>query len=75
MTKLLEKAITALNDLKTHPVTEQDAIACDILDMLADNKTLGDIQPGTPLAKLVDEARADIASGNVFDYDPATRPS
>ncbi len=75
MTTLLEKAITELKNL---PEGEQDRIARELLDVLASDRRwdalFADPRSESLLKSLADEARDDIARGDVFDFDPASRP-
>jgi hypothetical protein len=75
MNALLNKAIAAVSKL---PDADQEAIAREVLDRLeADarwDQLLADPRSESALSKLVAEARADIARGDVLDFDPATKP-
>jgi hypothetical protein len=75
MNALLDKVIAAMSRL---PEAEQEAIVRDVLERIdADarwDKLLNDPRsPGT-LSRLTQEARDDIARGDVSDHDPATKP-
>ena len=75
MNALLNKAIAAVSKL---PDADQEAIAREVLDRLeADARwdaLFADPRSRATLSKLAAEVRADIARGDVLDYDPATRP-
>lgn len=75
MNALLNKAIAAVSKL---PDAEQEAIAREMLDRLeADAKwdaLFADPRSKAALSRMAAEARADIARGDVLDYDPATKP-
>jgi hypothetical protein len=75
MNALLNKAIAAVSKL---PDAEQEAIAREMLDRLeADARwdtLFADPRSKTALSRMAAEARADIARGDVLDYDPATKP-
>jgi len=72
MTELLEKAIKAASRLSQE---QQDAIASEILARIeADARwdaALADPRSDRLLKQLADEARADIARGDVLDTDPS----
>ena len=74
MTRLLEKAVAALENL---PAPEQDAIARELLDRIeADERwerLLDDPRSSGTLARLAGEARTDIAAGDIQDGDPSVR--
>lgn len=74
MNALLDKAIKAVTKLSPE---QQEAIARDILDRIeADaqwDAALADPRSRDLLKRLADEARDDIARGDVLDGDPATR--
>ena len=76
MTVLLDKAIKVLRQL---PPEEQDALAREVLDRIADDQRwdalLSDARSGPLLDRLVREAREDIAAGKVVDGDPSDRTS
>jgi hypothetical protein len=76
MNALLNKAIAAMSKL---PEAEQEAIAREVLDRLeADARwdaLLADPRSSAVLSKLAAETRADIARGDVLDFDPATKPN
>jgi hypothetical protein len=73
MNALLDKAIAAVSKL---PEAEQEAIARDVLDRLAADEhwsaLLADPRSAATLGRLASEARADVARGDVLDFDPAT---
>jgi len=72
MTELLDKAIKAASRLTEE---QQDAIARQILEQIeADARwdaAFADPRSEQLLKQLADEARADIARGDVIDADPA----
>lgn len=74
MSTLLDKAIEAVSKL---PIEQQDAIAREMLDRIeADDRwdrLLNDPRSNKVMSGLLDEARADIAGGDVVEFDPATR--
>jgi len=74
MTKLLEKAVSALSKL---PASDQDAIARELLDRINSDerwdKLLNDPRSNGVLARLAAEARTDIAAGEIEDGDPGNR--
>jgi hypothetical protein len=76
MTVLLDKAIKVLRQL---PAEEQDALAREVLDRIAEDQRwealLCDPRSGPLLDRLVREVRADIAAGDVVDGDPSDRGS
>ena len=73
MTKLLEKALERVSELSD---VEQDAVARIILEELEDEvlwrETFARSQEA--LALLADEARAEVARGDVLPIDPASNP-
>ena len=73
MTKLLKKALERASAL---PDDAQDAIASIILDEIEDEKrwrkSFATSQKA--LARLADQARAEIARGEVLPFDPASKP-
>ncbi len=73
MTKLLKKALERASAL---PDDAQDAIASIILDEIEDekrwSKSFANSQKA--LARLADQARAEIARGEVLPFDPASKP-
>ena len=73
MTKLLKAAMKRVSDL---PDDEQDAVASIILEEVEDEirwqATFAKSQD--VLARLADEARAEIARGDVSSFDPASKP-
>ncbi len=73
MTKLMKAAMKRVSDL---PDDEQDAVAGIILQEVEDavrwQATFAKSQDA--LARLVDGAHAEISRGEVFDFDPASRP-
>lgn len=75
MIALVAKAIAALSKL---PDAEQEAIAREVLDRIeADarwDELFADPRSKAVLSRLAAEALDDVASGDVFDFDPATRP-
>jgi hypothetical protein len=75
MSKVLDQA---LEELKALPEDAQDAIAHDLLELIRSERKwdalFADPRSEGGLQKLAAEAEADIARGDVFDFDPATRP-
>ncbi len=73
MTKLLKKALERASAL---PDDEQDAIASIILDEIEDEKRWRESFANSQkaLARLADQARAEIARGEVLPFDPASKP-
>jgi hypothetical protein len=75
MTVLLERAFAELAKL---PLTEQDSIARDLLERIAADTRweglLSDPRSEAALDRLLAEADADIAAGQVMDFDPSNRP-
>jgi hypothetical protein len=75
MTELLNKAFEAASKL---PQIEQDALARELLARFkADTRwdeLFADPRSEAFLAVLADDVHADIARGDVLDYDPAARP-
>ncbi len=73
MTKLLKKALERVSAL---PDDEQDAIASIILGEIEDEArwraTFAKSQEA--LARLADQARAEIARGDMLPFDPASKP-
>ena len=73
MTKLLKKALERASAL---PDDAQDAIASIILDEIEDEKrwqkSFANSQQA--LARLADQARAEISRGEVLPFDPASKP-
>ena len=73
MTRKLKLAIDRVSVL---PDDEQDAIASMILEEIEDEArwraTFAKSQAA--LARLADEARAEIAAGDVLPFDPASKP-
>ncbi len=73
MTKLMKAAIKRVSNL---PDDEQDAVASIILEEVEDEvrwqATFAKSQD--VLARLAEGARAEISRGDVFDFDPASRP-
>lgn len=74
MTKLLS---TALDMLARLPDDRQDAMAQIILDELAEQQRWDDTFTRSQdlLAKLADDALAEIERGDVFDTDPGSKPA
>jgi len=70
MTKLLDKAVKALEEL---PPEDQDAMASLILDELADEErwSASFSRSRDKLLRVADQARAEVARGEVFDFDPS----
>jgi hypothetical protein len=70
MTKLLEKAIKALEEL---PADEQDAMASLILDELADEERWNAAfsRSRDKLLVVAQQVREEIARGEVFEFDPS----
>jgi hypothetical protein len=75
MTKLFDKAIA---EIKRLPPAEQDAIAAEWLDRMADEQkweaSFAKPKSRSAMAKLAAEARAEIAAGRTLDFDPSSRP-
>ena len=75
MTELLNKAIEAAQKLSPD---EQDALARELLERLTGDARwdalFADSRSEDLLNRLADEADAEIAAGNVCDFDPASRP-
>ena len=73
MTKLLENALKRVSAL---PDDEQDAVASIILEELDDEARwrAAFARSQNALARLADEARAEIARGEVLPFDPASKP-
>ncbi len=73
MTKLLKKALERASAL---PDDQQDAIASIILDEIEDEKRWRKsfAHSQKALARLADQARAEIARGEVLPFDPASKP-
>ena len=72
MTKLLKKAIERMAAL---PEDEQDAIAGMVLEEIEDEARwqASFAKSQEVLSRLADQARAEIARGDVLPVDPATR--
>ncbi len=70
MTKLLEKAIKALEELSAD---EQDAMASLILDELADEERWNAAfsRSRDKLLVVAQQVREEIARGEVFEFDPS----
>ena len=70
MTKLLDKAIKALEEL---PPEGQDAMASLILDELADEErwSASFSRSRDKLLRVAQEVREEIARGEVYDFDPS----
>lgn len=75
MSKILDKAIAELKQL---PEDTQDAIASDLLEMIRSEQRwdalFADPRSKAALRRLAAEAEEQIAAGDFFDFDPATRP-
>ena len=73
MTKLLKEAMKRVSDL---PDDEQDAVASIILEEVEDEVRWRAIfaKSQDVLARLANEARAEIARGDVSSFDPASKP-
>ena len=73
MTKLLKKALESVSAL---PDDEQDAIASIILDEIEDEARwrASFARSQEALARLADQARAEIARGDVLPFDPISKP-
>ena len=73
MTKLLKKAVERVSAL---PDDEQDAIATVILEEIEDEARwrASFAKSREALARLADQARAEIARGDVLPFDPASQP-
>ena len=72
MTKLVKKALERASAL---PDDEQDAIASIILEEIEDEARWRATfaKSREALARLADQARAEIARGNVLPFDPASK--
>lgn len=73
MTPLLQKAVS---ELEKRPPDHQDTVAQLILDEIAE-EAAWDMRFGRSqekLGRLAEEARAEIARGEVYDYDPGSEP-
>ena len=70
MTKLLNKAIKALEEL---PPDGQDAMASLILEELADEErwAVSFSRPRDELLAVAQQVREEIARGEVLDFDPS----
>ncbi len=73
MTKLLKKALERVSTL---PDDEQDAIASISLEEIEDEARwrASVARSQGALARLADQARAEIARGDVLPFDPASKP-
>ncbi len=73
MTSLLKKALQRLSAL---PDDEQDAIAAIIFDEIGDEARwrASFAKSQDVLARLADEARSEIARGDVLPFDPGSKP-
>ena len=73
MTKLLKKALERVSTL---PDGEQDAVAGIILEELEDEARwrVAFAKSQAALARLANEARAEIARGDVLPFDPSSKP-
>ena len=73
MTRKLKLAIDRVSAL---PDDEQDAIASMILEEIEDDARwhAAFAKSQEALARLADEARAEIAAGEIRAYDPASKP-
>ena len=75
MTKLLDQALKELDEL---PTDAQDAIVHDLLELIRSehkwDTLFADPRSSALLARLAAEADADTSRGEVYDFDPATRP-
>ena len=73
MTKLLKEAMKRVAEL---PHDEQDAVASIILEEVEDEVRwrAACAKSQDVLARLANEARAEIAKGDVSSFDPASRP-
>ena len=73
MTKLLKNALERASAL---PDDAQDAIASIILDEIEDEKRWSKSFANSQktIARLADQARAEIARGEVLSFDPASKP-
>lgn len=70
MTQLLDKAVKALEKL---PPDDQDAMASLILDELADEErwSASFLRSRDKLLRVAEQARREVARGEVFDFDPS----
>lgn len=73
MTKLLKKALERVSAL---PDDEQDAVASIILEEIEDEARwrASFARSQQALSRLADQARAEIARGDVLPFDPDTKP-
>ena len=73
MTKLLKKALERVSTL---PDGEQDAVAGIILEELEDEARwrVAFAKSQDALARLAEEARDEIARGDVLPFDPSSKP-
>ena len=73
MTKLLNEALERVSAL---PDDEQDAIASIILEEIKDEARwrASFAKSQEALARLADQARPEIARGDVLPFDPASKP-
>ena len=73
MTRLLNKAMERVAVLTPK---EQDAIAAIVLEEIEDEARwhASFTRSQDALARLADQARREIARGEVLPYDPATKP-
>jgi hypothetical protein len=69
MTKLMEKAVEALQSL---PEEQQDAVAGFVLSEVESDRrwTATSLQHADKLRKLADEAREDFRAGRTSELDP-----
>ncbi len=73
MTRLLKKAMERVAVLAPK---EQDAIAAIVLEEIEDDARwrASFARSQNALARLADQARSEIARGEVLPHDPATKP-
>jgi hypothetical protein len=75
MTDLLQKAI---DELKRLPADAQDAIASELIAMIQSERRwdtpFTDPRSKAALRRLAAEAEEEIERGEVYDFDPSTRP-
>jgi hypothetical protein len=69
----------ALDELRQLPVSAQDAIARDLLELIHSERKwdelFDDPRSAAVLKRLAAEADEDVRTGDDFPYDPASRPA
>lgn len=67
----------ALHELEQLPADAQEAIVHDLLELIRSeskwDKSFADPRSRALLSRLAAEADAEVAPGDVYDFDPATR--